>query len=321
MNYRQNRLKFLPLVLLAMLSSACADLPATPIPTLSPAPLTRLDCEWAAAQNPLAQCLMTSDDGVLLQAPSEGQITLVLERIQLSFGGTVYARAIPGERLAIAAIEGVAAIGLNGMTRVVQTGGQLSLTLNGAGFEEAAFAAGLEPFNPNLIPPVQLAALQRPVSLPAPIAASTPTPAQTAPQITPTGCPVRDDWPFLYTVQRGDTLSAIAARYQVTLETMTQANCLVNANRLQPGDVLRVPSEIGSVAGAEFAAEPDQLQRGECANLFWTVANAGAVYLDGEPVAHNEARQVCPASTTTYALLVVFSDGSQVGYTLTVTVQ
>ncbi|NDJ76603.1 MAG: LysM peptidoglycan-binding domain-containing protein [Chloroflexi bacterium] len=44
-----------------------------------------------------------------------------------------------------------------------------------------------------------------------------------------------------YTVLRGDTLSAIAARYNSTINTLAQVNNIVNPNLIFPGQVLLVP--------------------------------------------------------------------------------
>ncbi len=44
-----------------------------------------------------------------------------------------------------------------------------------------------------------------------------------------------------YTVQRGDTLYALARRFNTTVATLAQLNNIVNANLIYPGQVLRVP--------------------------------------------------------------------------------
>lgn len=62
----------------------------------------------------------------------------------------------------------------------------------------------------------------RPTSTPAP----TPTPRQ----------------PFTYTVQPGDTLLAIATRFEVSLEELLQANSLSAEAMIYPGQVLWIPA-------------------------------------------------------------------------------
>jgi LysM repeat protein len=56
----------------------------------------------------------------------------------------------------------------------------------------------------------------------------------------------------VYTVQRGDTLSAIAFRYGTTAWAISQANGLANPSYIYPGQRLRIPSG-GSVAAAPAA--------------------------------------------------------------------
>ncbi|MEI8307663.1 MAG: LysM peptidoglycan-binding domain-containing protein [Chloroflexales bacterium] len=46
----------------------------------------------------------------------------------------------------------------------------------------------------------------------------------------------------LYTVQVGDTLSGLAERFNTTVESLTAANGITDANSLQPGQTLIIPS-------------------------------------------------------------------------------
>jgi len=59
-----------------------------------------------------------------------------------------------------------------------------------------------------------------------------------------------------------------------------------------------------------FRADGTSLAAGECTTLRWDVEFATAVYLNGEGVAGHDARQVCPAETTTYLLQVQAPAGS-----------
>jgi lysozyme len=65
-------------------------------------------------------------------------------------------------------------------------------------------------------------------SLPAPAARATPAPSPA-------------DSSRTYTVQSGDTLGGIAARYDVTLSALEQANNIENANLIEVGQVLTIP--------------------------------------------------------------------------------
>jgi hypothetical protein len=57
-------------------------------------------------------------------------------------------------------------------------------------------------------------------------------------------------------------------------------------------------------AQVSFSADLTSLLQGGCTTLRWQALNATAVALDGAVVEMQGARQVCPASTTTYALHV-----------------
>jgi LysM repeat protein len=61
----------------------------------------------------------------------------------------------------------------------------------------------------------------------------TPSPSLTSTCLPPPG------W-AAYVVESGDTLETLAARYKTTVETLAQANCLVETS-LEPGDTLYVP--------------------------------------------------------------------------------
>jgi hypothetical protein len=69
----------------------------------------------------------------------------------------------------------------------------------------------------------------------------------------------------------------------------------------------------------KFAVGDKSLVAGECTLLEWWVQNATAVYLNGEGVAGEGTRSVCPATTTTYTLHVEAPAGS-VDESITVTV-
>jgi LysM repeat protein len=81
----------------------------------------------------------------------------------------------------------------------------------------------------------------------------TPTPTATfQPQIVPTQ-PLLQATPSPtpteavqgsqeYTVQPGDSLSAIAAQFGVTIDAIAAANNITNPDLIQPGDTLTIPA-------------------------------------------------------------------------------
>ncbi len=56
-----------------------------------------------------------------------------------------------------------------------------------------------------------------------------------------TFCNPRLDWTITYTVQSGDTLSRLAQRTSTTVAALANGNCIADPNRLEVGQVLRVP--------------------------------------------------------------------------------
>ncbi|WP_281181300.1 LysM peptidoglycan-binding domain-containing protein [Chloroflexus islandicus] len=68
---------------------------------------------------------------------------------------------------------------------------------------------------------------------------ATATAYASAPRPTPTVA-------ALYIVQAGDTLSAIAERFSVTVDELVAANNLTDPNFIQPGQTLLIPSLIGT---------------------------------------------------------------------------
>lgn len=81
--------------------------------------------------------------------------------------------------------------------------------------------------------------------LPSPTRSPTPTPSQTPTasetvSFTPTGCPIPEGW-VSYTVQRGETLNPLAARFGISPQDLADANCLTESQQVVPGLVIYVP--------------------------------------------------------------------------------
>lgn len=101
-------------------------------------------------------------------------------------------------------------------------------------------------------------------------AASTPTltpePSDT-PVPSPTPGPVFTE----YTVRYGDTLGAISARFNLSVEELMRVNGLTNANTLQIGQVLKIPTFIEDVGPAEKILPDSELVYGPGYKNFDTV--------------------------------------------------
>lgn len=87
-----------------------------------------------------------------------------------------------------------------------------------------------------------------------PVATSTPAPTatQTA-ALTPTPAP---GGRVTYTVQSGDTLSSIAAKYGITWQALAQANKLTSTSTLRAGQELVIPVPGSETAPTAAAAQP-----------------------------------------------------------------
>jgi hypothetical protein len=85
------------------------------------------------------------------------------------------------------------------------------------------------------------------------------------------------------------------------------------ATPTQPPTATRTPTRTATPtvppASIEFWAERAEVVAGQCTNLGWRIANAVAVYLNGQGVTGEETRPVCPASDVTYTLRVVSASG------------
>jgi LysM repeat protein len=109
----------------------------------------------------------------------------------------------------------------NPSTYTVQRGDWIYALARRFGVPVASLLAANPGINPNLLYPGQV------LTIPS---GSTPPPD---PQVPPSG--------NTYTVQRGDTLFAIAVRFRTTIIALQIANKLANPNFIFPGQVLMIP--------------------------------------------------------------------------------
>lgn len=78
--------------------------------------------------------------------------------------------------------------------------------------------------------------------------------------IIPASGPVVPGPGTTYTVQRGDTLNIIAARFNTTWRAIAQANNLANPSRIFPGQILTIPATGGPgqppATGGRYVVQP-----------------------------------------------------------------
>ena len=85
-----------------------------------------------------------------------------------------------------------------------------------------------------------------PAPLPSPTATLTPAATATAAAATSTATPTTTPAITEYTVQPGDTLGAIAARFDLSVEELADYNDLANPDQIAEGQVLRLPPADGA---------------------------------------------------------------------------
>lgn len=302
-------------------------------------------------------CADVPPDGLILQTNPGLQITINTygkDSVQITFDDTIYISAQPGEAMTVITLDGVSVVAAKESVRIIHAGMRVQLELS------QDLSSNAPPSNPVAADPatlanlpldqitVQLPSVPIPTSSPAPQATrvisttSTPqenvfAPAPIATSILPettaevsSGCTPRPDWQVVYRVLPGDTLTGISQQYDISLRELVDGNCIADPDRLQlgqeiyvPGDAAQQPSTTQSSGepGAILTAASDVLTRGECTTITWEVIGARLVYFEGNPVNHASSQEMCPAYTVTYTLLVNYESGSQVGYTVTITVQ
>ena len=304
-------MRFAAILLLALVVNACGTAaPPRLTPAPSPAIIGDLNCT-AVSEVVSVVCLQDETGEIIFQTGQS--TTLRLTDFTLTFDSTVW---LNPERSVVAALDGSALVAINGTSRTITEGQQLALESDSEPqrYETDAIAVRLL----NLLP--------RTV-----IASETPARTPTAslledgllPTSTPGGCLPREDWQETYTVRSGDTLLRIADRHNVTLDELTEANCINARALILPGDALRVPINaqpgVPSVTG-HFYADRASLPPGECTMIYWEILQARRITLDGEIVEATGEMEVCPGQTTDYTLRVTFNNNVQAVYTLTVPV-
>lgn len=85
----------------------------------------------------------------------------------------------------------------------------------------------------------------------------TPTPAPYTPE--PTATPTVTPTPVLYVIQPGESLGAIAERFDVSVAALQEANGILDPRTLQIGQELVIPSEEEREEGADLTPTPTPL--------------------------------------------------------------
>lgn len=120
-------------------------------------------------------------------------------------------------------------------------------------------------------------------------------------------CTVLATWRGNYSVERGDTLSGIARRFNLTVDELQAGKCLDNGAWIIVGQILSIPSTDISLENSQvtgFRADTYVLTSGMCTILRWDAVNSVSILLDDIPVSQNDSLEVCPEETQTYTLSI-----------------
>lgn len=105
----------------------------------------------------------------------------------------------------------------------------------------------------------------------------TPAPYTPAPTLTPTATPT----PVFHTVQAGESLLAVANRYNVSVASLQDANGILDPRTLQIGQQLIIPREEELEAAADATATPTPLPM-DVENLHFSDTPIGGLWVLGE---------------------------------------
>lgn len=295
-------------------------------------------------------CTSAPPAGLLLQTPEGVQATLTFNGASVTLGSTLFLTATVNGQLIVATLEGSGIVGAFDGIRVVQPGTQVRLPLGtDDGLQVIGPPSEPEPYDAAALQNLPLSLLERPITLPpsagipviatqppvgATLATLTVPPVTLPPGPTLVPCAPRTDWTATYAIQRGDTLFNIARQFGLTLAELQAANCITNPDIISVGQVLHVPRPLATdtpTATATIASTPTptnpnlRADKGvidvqACTTVRWDVDNISAVYFENRPMTGHDSREVCPLETTTYTLMVIWPDGQQVPYTITIEV-
>ncbi|MDX2159739.1 MAG: LysM domain-containing protein [bacterium] len=298
-------------------------------------------------------CEALPDSALIIQTPENQQIALNINGADVILGSTAHITASQDDDMIVRLLEGSGVVTAFGESRLLVPGTEVWMPLGGENGTTVIDAPGsIRPLDMNAVNDLPLDLLDRDIEMPTirfTAAESTATPTANG------ACTVRQDWGFTYVIQPGDTLSSIAGRAGITLQALTEGNCIQDAARILAGQTLRTPVQVSApprvTGGTATATRPNQaaatstptstpqsqaqpvtaflranstqIVLGQCVDLSWGVNATGEISysnLNGLPVPLNGNRQECPETNTTYVFIMAFTDGRASNASVTVNV-
>ena len=121
-----------------------------------------------------------------------------------------------------------------------------------------------------IVPPLVETDPATPAATPAPAPTATSTPAPRPPAPTD-----ESGWTGTYTVERGDSLFAIARKHNVRLNELERVNKISDPRRVKPGTVLKVPGAgVAAAPSAPVTAPPAKSETAGAPSVEPTIINA-----------------------------------------------
>lgn len=264
-----------------------------------------------------AFCLQLNENALLIQSNTE-QVTASLYQMALVIDGTAYIE--DEDSISVVALEGRVFIGAQGQNRILSAGNEVTVPIIDA---IAQFPSGISAISSSFsLNNDLLNSLPRSINIETLIPTSTPRPTA-IPVINPNVCTVLDTWRGQYVVEAGDTLNAIANRFNLTVTELSEGNCLENVSQINVGQILNVPVDENSINQNQvvgFWADNYTIDSGSCTILRWDATNVMSIFLDETPVAEDNSQEVCPQETQTYTLSVTYPNGEDVERQITISV-
>lgn len=324
-------------------------------PTVIPSP-TAVMCLGFVLDDNLT-CTVVDETNVFLQSSSNDPVTIGDGNFTISIRGMAQLRR-SSDRFVVNALEGSTVVTIQERTRVLRGGQTLELQIVDDEVQPPAGVA--EPISDDNLTQIAIDRTPRPEETDAPNAEATAEMAEdadiesvvsddesdesssdtaeevedeTTVRATATSivdlqsnidedCEPRRGWNTTYTVVAGDVMEFIARDFGTTVQEMAIANCISNPSILIIGQVLRVPHERPTLTPSPIAFRADEttLTIGDCTVLRWDAFDAASVYLDEAQTTTTNVQRVCPVSTTTYTLRVIYRGDSETSREIRITV-
>jgi LysM repeat protein len=315
-------------------------------PTVEPSP-TPIPCLGFTLPEGIT-CTQLDETNAVVQSASDNPVTIAAGDFTITIRGTVQLRRF-SDRFVVNALEGSTVVSVSERTRVLRGRQQLELQIVDGQVQPPE--GGAESLDDEQLTAIAIEMTPRPQSTDA-VAESTSEATEESDTIAESAdedeagdeatetvsatatrpvnvrgnidedCEPRRDWDITYTVQRGDVLEFIARDFASSVQDLASANCLVNAGVLVIGQTLRVPRERPTLTPGVivFYADAETLTLGACTTVRWDVFNADAVYLNNELTTSTNTRHVCPETSATYTLRIVYRDDSETSREVSITV-